>query len=165
MKLLTKTMASLIFFCAVNSYASIENDVLENKAMKIIFDNAFAEKLLLTDIFSQISDTKDTLVPDATSYATCNKLDTNESILSIAFLSAPHLAEDIANAARVCGATEEELLNSALASNIDPTTIGEATAAGGNQTVNNIGNTGNTLDTPTFGSAAGSGGGGTASPN
>jgi len=147
-----------------SAYATVESDVTNKAPMKLIFDNAFADKLDLVNIFNQIAAADQSLTPDATTYAACNKLDSNETIVSMAFLAAPELAEPIANAARACGVTEEELLNSALASNIDPTTIGEATAAGGGLPgAGGPGGTGAPLSAPSFGSAGGAGGGGAAS--
>ena len=154
-------MTFLLPFQTVN--ADIESDVNSNLPIKVIFDNAFLDGLSLEDIFNQIAGVSPGLTPDATTYATCNKLDAVETIMAFAFAAAPELAQPIANAARECGVTEEELLNSALAANIDPTTIGEATAAGGAPAAGGGGATGAPLAAPTFGSAGGAGGGGTAS--
>ncbi|MEH6446273.1 MAG: hypothetical protein V7784_20450 [Oceanospirillaceae bacterium] len=140
------------------AFADIKTDIAAEQPMKVIFDNALTNNTGLDDIFNQIAAAQKALTPDATTYATCNKLDANTTIVSYAFAAAPDLAQDIANAARACGATEEELLNSALASNIDPTTIGEATAAGGPAAAPGVG-----VATPSFGTAGGTGGGGVAS--
>ncbi|EPJ56265.1 MAG: hypothetical protein OFPI_00550 [Osedax symbiont Rs2] len=150
------TIGMLLTPHAVN--ADVASDVNSNLPIKGIFDNAFSDGLSLEDIFNQVAAANQGLTPTATSYATCNKLDAAETIMTFAFAAAPSLAQPIANAARECGVTEEELLNSALAANIDPTTIGEATAAGGG-----AGATGAPLAAPSFGSAGGAGGGGTAS--
>jgi len=164
MNILKTAIVASVLLMPLSAYATVESDINNNAPMKLIFDNAFADELDLVNIFDQIAAADQSLTPDATTYATCNKLDTNETIVSMAFLAAPELAEPIANAARACGVTEEELLNSALASNIDPTTIGEATAAGGGLPgAGGAGGTGAPLSAPTFGSAGGAGGGGTAS--
>ena len=149
------TIGMLLTPHAVN--ADVASDVNSNFPIKSIFDNAFTDGLSLEDIFNQIAAANQGLTPTATSYATCNNLDAATTIMAFAFSAAPDLAQPIANAARECGVTEEELLNAALAANIDPTTIGEATAAGGG------GATGAPLAAPGFGSAGGAGGGGTAS--
>ena len=115
--------------------ADVASDVNSNLPIKIIFDNAFSDGLSLEDIFNQIAAASQGLTPAATSYATCNKLKASDTVVSSAFNAAPKLAKGIANAARECGVTKEDLLTSALASNIDPTTIGEATAGGGNTSV------------------------------
>jgi hypothetical protein len=149
---------------ALNAYADIPSDVQSDQSMKVIFDNALTDNLDIGNIFNQIALAKQSLTPNATTYATCNKIDANETILSAAFSAAPDLALDIANAARECGATEEELLNSALASNIDPTAIGEATAAGpGAAPGVGAAATGAPVAAPSFGTAGGTGGGGAAS--
>jgi len=164
MKLLKTVIVASALLVPFSTYASVESDVTNKAPMKLIFDNAFADQLDLVNIFNQIAAADQSLTPDATTYATCNKLGENETIVSMAFLAAPELAEPIANAARACGVTEEELLNSALASNIDPTTIGEATAAGGGLPGAGGGaGTGAPLSAPSFGSAGGAGGGGTVS--
>lgn len=81
--------------------------------------------------------------------------------MSSAFAAAPSLSKEIADAARDCGVSEEVLLSSALAANIGPTTIGEATAAGEVPTGNITGPiTPSSLSTNT-----GTGGGGSASPS
>ena len=151
------TVGMLLNPLAVN--ADVASDVNSNLPIKVIFDNGFTDGLSLEDIFSQIAATSQGLIPAATTYATCNQLDAMDTILTFAFNVAPDLAQPIANAARDCGVSEEDLLNSALAANIDPTTIGEATAAGGIPAVG----AGATIPVPSFGSAGGTGGGGTAS--
>jgi len=162
MRFLTIIFAVAFLLPYQNVNADIESDVNSNLPIKVIFDNAFSDGLSLEDIFNQIAGASPGLTPNATTYATCNKLDAMETIMAFAFAAAPDLAQPIANAARECGVTEEELLNSALAANIDPTTIGEATAAGGAPAAGG-GVTGAPLTAPTFGSAGGTGGGGTAS--
>jgi len=164
MKLFNTILLSSALLVPMAVHASIDTDVKANVPMKVIFDNAFSEQSTLNNIFTQIAAADKSFTPAATTYATCNKLDSNEVIIGMAFLAAPELAEEIANAARSCGATEEELLNSALASNIDPTTIGEATAAGG-ALPGATGGTGTPLAAADFGSAGGNGGGNTASLN
>ena len=165
MKILKTIIAASILLAPIYAQATVESDVSDKQPMKIIFDNAFADKIELVGIINQIAAADQTLTPDATTYAACNNLDAVETIVSFAFLAAPDLAAEIANAARECGATEEELLNSALASNIDPTTIGEATGAGGGLPgAGGIGGaTGAPIAAPSFGSAGGNGGGSTAS--
>ena len=155
------TVGMLLTPHAVN--ADVASDVNSNIPIKVIFDNAFAEGLSLEDIFKQIAGASQGMTPAATTYATCNQLDAMDTILTFAFAAAPDLAQPIANAARGCGVSEEDLLNSALAANIDPTTIGEATAAGGAPAAGGGGATGAPLSAPSFGSAGGTGGGGTAS--
>ncbi len=158
MKLLKSVLVASMIMGAATASANIESDVQSQLSMSQIFNNAFSDNLGLADIFNQIGTADQVHVPAATSYATCNNLDSTESILTIAFSAAPQLAQEISNAARACGATEEQLLNSALASNIDPTTIGEATAAGGGAPATPIA-------APSFASAGGAGGGGAGSPN
>jgi hypothetical protein len=167
MKILKKTiLTSLIALCAFNTNASIQTDILENQPIETIIQKAILENITIENILPQIAAQNIDLIPSATSYATCNKLSSNESILSSAFAAAPQKALEIAQAARKCNVTEEEILNSALASNIDPTTINEATAAGGSTSISTPGTIStNGLAAPNFGSAAGNGGGGVASAN
>ena len=158
MKLLKSLLVVSIMLGTTAVSADIESDVQSQLPMQQIFNNAFESQTNLADIFQQIGSADATQTPAATSYATCEKLDAVVTILNLAFVAAPELAEEIANAARECGATEEELLTSALASGIDPTTIGEATAAGGAPApVNTI------IAPATFGNSVGTGGGGTGS--
>jgi len=157
MRFLTIIFAIAFILPYQNVNADIESDVNSNLPIKVIFDNALADGLSLEDIFNQIAGASPGMTPAATTYATCNKLDSVETIMAFAFAAAPDLAQPIANAGRECGVTEEELLNSALAANIDPTTIGEATAAGGAPGAG--GATGAPLGAPGFGSTGGAGGG------
>ncbi len=162
MRLLVPVILAVALILPIQSVnADIESDINANLPIKVIFDNAFSDGLTLSDLFNRIAAASPGLTPAATTYATCNNLDSAETIMTIAFAAAPDLAQPIANAARECGVTEEELLNAALAANIDPTTIGEATAAGGAPGAG--GATGAPLAAPSFGSAGGAGGGGAAS--
>jgi len=167
MKLLRKTIyTSLFALYALNTNASIQSDILENQPIENIIQGAILENITIENILPQIAAQNTDLVPSAVSYATCNKLASNISILNSAFAAASDKATEIAQAARECNVTEEEILNSAIASNIDPTTVGEATAAGGTQTPGATpASAVNNLSAPNFGSAAGSGGGGVASAN
>ena len=165
MTFLKTVIAASILIAPIYAQATVESDIVDKQPMSVIFNNALADQIDLLGIFNQIAAIDTALTPNATSYAACNKLDSIETILSFAFLAAPDSSQDIANAARECGATEEEILSSALASNIDPTTIGEATAAGGGLPAAGGagGVTGAPITAPSFGSAGGAGGGGTAS--
>ncbi|NRA18537.1 MAG: hypothetical protein HRU04_23875 [Oceanospirillaceae bacterium] len=164
MKLLKSVLVASMIMGSASASADIASDVQSQLPMNQIFNNALSTSTSIADIFNQIGTADQTQMPAATTYATCNSLDSTETILSAAFSAAPGQAQAISNAARACGATEEQLLNSALASNIDPTTIGEATAAGGLPAAGGgIGGTGTTVAAPSFGSAGGTGGGGTAS--
>jgi len=154
MKLLKSLLAASMIMGAATASANIASDVQSQLPMQQIFNNALTTSTSLVDIFNQIGTADQTLMPAATTYATCNNLDSAESIVSAAFSAAPDQAQAISNAARACGVTEEQLLNSALASNIDPTTIGEATAAGGG-----IPGAGTGVSAPSFGSTGGAGGG------
>ncbi len=160
MRLKTRLLAAAISFALILPYqalnADVASDVNANLPTNVIFNNAFTDGLTLENIFIQIGATSPGLIPNATSYATCNNLAAAETIMVFAFTAAPQLAQATANAARACNVTEEELLNAALLAGIDPTTIGEATAAGG-------AGTGSPIAAPSFGSAAGTGGGGVAS--
>ena len=157
---------SLLALCAFNTNASIQSDILENQSIETIIKGALLENITIENVFPEIAAQDIDLVPSAVSYAACNKLSSNINILNSAFAVASDKAAEIAQAARECNVSEEDILNSAITSNIDPTTVGEATAAGGAPTpgatpaaaVSN-------LSAPNFGSAAGAGGGGVASAN
>ncbi len=168
MKIFKTALATGVLLASFQASASIESDIIAKESMKVIFDNAVTVNTGIPAIFNQIAKTDAQLTPAATTYATCNKLDSNLAILNAAFGSVDptsKLVEEIANAARKCGASEEDLLGSALANNIDPTAIGEATAAGGPLpgAGGAAGATGAPVAAPSFGSAGGAGGGGTAS--
>jgi hypothetical protein len=151
------TTASVLLI-SLSASASIESDITDGKSMQVIFKNADTENIILENVFARIAAKNENLVPSATKYATCLKLDSNEAILNYAFQivsTFPLLAKPSADAARECKVPEEDILGSALANNVDPTTIGEATAAGAG--------TGAPIAATSFGSAGGSVGGGTAS--
>ena len=165
MKLLKSVIIAASFLLASFSVsASIESDIVDNQPINVIINNALADNISLEDIFEQIAANNASLIPAAVNYASANNLASITAILDSAFkatASLPDLAAPIANAARQNGATEADILNVALANNIDPTTLGEATAAGGGTP----GGTGSPIAPPSFASAGGSGGGGTASAN
>ncbi|EPJ43076.1 MAG: hypothetical protein OFPII_43640 [Osedax symbiont Rs1] len=168
MKIFKTVLATGIVLASFQASASIESDIIAKKSMKVIFDNAVTNKTGIPETFNQIAKTDAKLTPAATTYAACNKLDSNLAILNAAFSAVDptsDLVGAISDAARKCGASEEDLLGSALANNIDPTAIGEATAAGGPLpgAGGAAGATGAPVSAPSFGSAGGSGGGGTAS--
>jgi len=179
--LMVTSVCILIPFSSLNLQASISNDIANNEPMSTLFNGALVDSLTINDIFQQIASVDASLTPEATGYATCNKIGTVEEIVSSAFSAAPTLAKEIADAARECGVLEEELLNSALAANIDPTTIGEATAAGGNAAgvaptgaitgspisppSFSTGTGGSSITPPSISDSTGSGGGESASPS
>ncbi len=145
MKISNKLAASCLVLFSFSAQADIASDITEGKSMKEIFTNAQAEKVTLVDTFDSIGKADQNLLPPATTYATCQKLDTPETVTGFAFLAIPDnlkgtvtppetvsdLVKDVANAAIACGLDKNNLSGPALVGGVDPTAVAAATAAGG----------------------------------
>ncbi len=169
MKISNKLAASCLVLFSFSAQADIASDITEGKSMQEIFTNAQADNKSLSDIFSLISASDQNLLPDATTYATCQKLDTPETVTGFAFLAIPDnlkgtvtppetvsdLVKDVANAAIACGLDKNNLSGPALAGGVDPTAVAAATAAGSGTGGGGPGvaGTGTAIGTPGFNGA------------
>jgi hypothetical protein len=169
-----KLAASCLLLFSLNIHASIISDIADGLTIKKIFDNALEENASLEDIFSGIGQTNQDLLPGATTYATCNDLGSDPEVTGFAFAALPDslkgpvsnpedtvdsLVTNIANAARKCGLSEPDLAQTALLNGVDPTAVGEATAAGGGAPGAGpigVAGTGSPLGTPGFNGATAS---------
>ncbi len=167
MRISHKLAASCLLLFSLNTPATILSDIAEGLKIKKVFDNALKENKPLNEIFSGFGSSNQSLLPAATTYATCNNLGSDSEITGFAFDAVPDslkgpvvdpadtvntLVTNIANAARKCGLTEEELQQTALLNGVDPTAIGQATAAGGGGAIGGpgIAGTGSPIATPGF---------------
>ena len=180
MKISNTLAASCLVLFSLNVQADIASDISDGKSIQEIFNNALADSKSLNDIFQNIGTSNQDLLPSATTYATCNDLGSDPEITGFAFAALPDslkgpvtnpddtvnsLVTNIANAARQCGLSEEDLIASAVANGVDPTAVGEATAAGGGAAPGaGVAGTGAPLSTPGVSGVTGGGGGNTASP-
>ncbi len=180
MKISNTLAASCLLLFSLNVNADIASDIIDGKSMAEIFSTALDTGSSLEDIFSQIQQADQNLLPSATTHATCQKLDTPESVTGFAFLAIPDdlkgtvippatvsdLVRDVANAAIDCGLDRANLAAPALAGGVDPTGVQLATAAGGpapGAGGAGVAGTGAPISTPGVSGVTGGGGGNTAS--
>ena len=130
---------SVLSAITMSAQAETVFKVTEQNPIDKVFEDSVQDQLQMEPIFLGLyKENGSVIMPKAVSYATCNKLDTNIIIVTAALTASAEeiaasetLGADIANAARDCKVTEEDLLTGSIAANVDPTKLGEATAAGG----------------------------------